>query len=79
MPWPSYGSLTPQDLDALIAALRTLPPISNATPGPNELSLVPYLWGKFRVLILQHDIPGSTFPGNAGTPGSGASWQTASR
>lgn len=79
MPWPSYGSLKPQDLDALIAALRALPPISNTIPGPRELSLVPYLWGKFEVLILGRDIPGVTYPGNAGSPGSGASWQTAAR
>ena len=79
MPWPSYGSLKPQDLDALIAALRALPPISNAIPRPNELSLVPYLWGKFQVLILGRDIPGVSYPGNAGTPGSGTSWQTAAR
>ena len=79
MPWPSYGSLKPQDLDALVAALRALPPISNAIPRPKELSLVPYLWGKFQVLILERDIPGVTYPGNAGTPGSGTSWQTAAR
>jgi len=79
MPWPSYGSLKAEDLDALIAALRALPPISNATPGPKELSLVPYLWGKFQVLILGRNIPGVSFAGNAGTHGSGTSWQTAAR
>jgi mono/diheme cytochrome c family protein len=79
MPWPTFGSLKAGDLDALIAALRTLPPISNAIPRPTELSLVPYLWGKFQVLILERDIPGSTYPGNAGTPGGGTSWQSAAR
>ena len=75
MPWASYGSLKPQDLNALVAGLRSLPPISNAIPAPKELSLVPYLWGKFQVLILKRDIPGTEYPGNAGKPG-GKSWQT---
>jgi len=79
MPWPSYGSLKPHDLDALIAALRVVPPISNVIPRPRELSLVPYLWGKFQVLMLARDIPGVTYPGNAGTPGGGSSWQTTAR
>jgi cytochrome c oxidase cbb3-type subunit 2 len=79
MPWPAYGNLKPHDLDALIAALRALPPISNAIPEPTELSLAPYLWGKFQVLILGRDIPGGSYPGNTGTPGSGTSWQTSAR
>jgi mono/diheme cytochrome c family protein len=76
MPWPSYGNLTAQDQDAIVAALRTIPPVSNAIPGPRDLSLIPYLWGKFQVLILNRDIPGRTYPGNAGTAGGGRSWQT---
>ena len=79
MPWPSFGSLKAHDVDALVAALRTLPPVSNGIPGPTELSLVPYLWGKFQVLILERDIPGFTYPGNAGAPGGGPSWQSARR
>ena len=76
MPWPSYGSLKPEDLDALIAGLRSLPPVSNAIPAPKEPSLIPYLWGKFQILILKRDIPSTDYPGNAGTPGGGRSWQT---
>lgn len=76
MPWTAYANLTPSDLDALVAGLRSLAPISNAIPGPRNLSLVPYLWGKFQVLILKRDIPGTTYPGNAGTPGGVTSWQT---
>ena len=57
MPWPAYGNLKPEDLDALIAGLRSLPPVSNAIPAPKEPSLIPYLWGKFQFLILKRDIP----------------------
>lgn len=76
MPWPSYANLTPQDLDALVAGLRALAPIVNAIPAPRDLTLGPYLWGKFQVLILQRDIPGKTYPGNAGLGGIPTSWQT---
>jgi mono/diheme cytochrome c family protein len=76
MPWPSYGSLKPEDLDALVAGLRSLPPVSNAIPAPREPWLVPYLWGKFQFLILKRDIPSTDYPGNAGTPGGARSWQT---
>ena len=31
------------------------------------------------VLILKRDIPGPAYPGNAGTSGSGRSWQTAAK
>lgn len=76
MPWPMYGNLKPEDLDALIAGLRALRPVANAIPGPRELTLIPYLWGKFQVLILKRDIPAGAYPGNAGTAGTGKSWQT---
>ena len=76
MPWPAYGNLKPEDLDALIAALRSLPPVSNAIPAPKEPTLIPYLWGKFQFLILKRDIPSTDYPGNAGTPGGARSWQT---
>ena len=79
MPWTSYGSLKPADLDAIVVALRALPPVSNAIPSPDEFSFVPYLWGKFQLLILHRDLPGATYPGNAGTPGRGRSWQTVAR
>jgi mono/diheme cytochrome c family protein len=79
MPWPAYGSLKPEDLDALIAALRSLPPVSNAIPAPKEPGLIPYLWGKFQFLILKRDIPSTDYPGNAGTPGGASSWQTRAR
>jgi len=76
MPWPAYGNLKPEDLDALIAGLRSLAPVSNAIPAPKEPSLIPYLWGKFQFLVLKRDIPSTDYPGNAGTPGGPRSWQT---
>jgi hypothetical protein len=35
MPWMAYGKLTDDDLKALLAALRAIPPINNAAP-PSE-------------------------------------------
>lgn len=34
MPWPALANLTQQDMDALIAFLKSLPPVKNKTPGP---------------------------------------------
>jgi mono/diheme cytochrome c family protein len=34
MPWPSYSALTDADVTALVAHLRTLPPISRRVPPP---------------------------------------------
>jgi hypothetical protein len=34
MPWPSYGQLTDDDLKAIYAFLRTLPPVKNRIPDP---------------------------------------------
>ncbi|MBD0285254.1 MAG: cytochrome c [Bacteroidota bacterium] len=34
MPWPSFGKLTDDDLKAIFAYLRSLPPISNRVPAP---------------------------------------------
>jgi mono/diheme cytochrome c family protein len=34
MPWRSFAKMTKADIAALVAYLRTLPPISNKVPGP---------------------------------------------
>jgi mono/diheme cytochrome c family protein len=34
MPWPMYREMTDEDLKAVFAYLRTLPPIQNAVPDP---------------------------------------------
>jgi mono/diheme cytochrome c family protein len=69
MPWPSYASLSASDLNAIVAYLRTIPPISNQVPAPRRPNIVSYLWGKFQLLILKKDMPLVTYPGNAGSAG----------
>jgi mono/diheme cytochrome c family protein len=68
MPWPNFANLKPQDLNALIAFLRSLPPVSNRIPAPRSPNIVTYLTGKFRMLVLHKDPPLYAYPGNAGTP-----------
>ena len=34
MPWHSFAKMTKADVAALVAYLRTLPPVSNKVPGP---------------------------------------------
>ena len=36
MPWPVYGQMTDEDLGAIYAYLRQIPPIRNAVPDPIE-------------------------------------------
>jgi cytochrome c oxidase cbb3-type subunit 2 len=69
MDWASFSSLKPQDLDALIAYLRTVPPVSNRIPSHRQPFLPVYLWGKFKLLMLGDDPPIDFFPGNAGSTG----------
>jgi mono/diheme cytochrome c family protein len=69
MPWANYANLKANDLDALIAFLRSLPPVSNRIPAPRSRNIVSYLVGKFRMLILHRDPPIYTYPGNAGEGG----------
>jgi mono/diheme cytochrome c family protein len=69
MPWASYASMTASDLSAVVAYLRTIPPISNRIPAPRRPNLVSYLWGKFELLILKRDMPLVVYPGNAGSAG----------
>jgi hypothetical protein len=76
MPWPSYGSLKPADIDAIVAGLRSLPAVSNSIPAPANPNILSFFWGKFRMLIVQADQPGPTYAGNAGTPNAGKSWQS---
>lgn len=67
MSWPAYALLKTEDLDAIVAYLRTLPPVYNKIPAPESPGLFSYLWGKFQVLILKKDLPLRVYPGNAGT------------
>jgi len=34
MPWPSYGQLSDEDLGAIFAYLKSLPPVHNRVPAP---------------------------------------------
>jgi cytochrome c oxidase cbb3-type subunit 2 len=67
MPWPAFASMKPDDLNAIVAYLRTIPPVYNKIPDPQSPNIFSYLWGKFQALILKKDIPLHVFPGNAGT------------
>jgi mono/diheme cytochrome c family protein len=69
MDWSAFSALTPEDLNAMIAYLRTIPPVSNTVPEMTRPFLPLYLWGKFKLLILQEDPPVVIFPGNVGTKG----------
>jgi cbb3-type cytochrome c oxidase subunit III len=70
MDYPSFSTMTPDDLSAVVAYLRTVPAVSNKVPPPSRPILPVYLWGKFRMLILGSDPPMVFFPGNAGTKGA---------
>ena len=59
----------PSDIDAIVAYLRTVPPVSNRVPQPRFKFFPSYMWGKFKLLILGDDPPIAIFPGNAGAPG----------
>jgi cbb3-type cytochrome c oxidase subunit III len=69
MDWASYSTMKAEDLSAIVAYLRTVPPVSNKVPRPTRTFLPVYLWGKFKMLFLGNDPPMVFFPGNAGTKG----------
>lgn len=71
MPWPALAKLKPADLAAILAYLRTIPPVQNEIPKPKALSFFPYMWGKFKMLVLKEDFPANIFPGNAGVAKGG--------
>ncbi len=46
MPWPALSHLTPDDAQAIVAYLQSLPPVNNAVPGPftaGETPTTPYV------------------------------------
>jgi mono/diheme cytochrome c family protein len=69
MDYGSYSTMKPSDLDAIVAYLRTVPPVSNKVPPPKYKFVLSYLWGKFNMLILGGDPPLMIFTGNAGASG----------
>lgn len=74
MPWPAFASLKEDDLNAIVAYLRTLPPVYNKIPEPKSPNVFSYLWGKFQALVLKKSLPLHVYPGNAGSrPGKAIS------
>lgn len=69
MDYGSFSNLQQSDLDAIVAYLRTVPPVSNKVPAPKYKFLPAYLWGKFKLLILGDDPPIVILPGNVGAKG----------
>jgi hypothetical protein len=66
MDWPSFATMKPSDLDAIVAYLRTVPPVRNKVPRLTRTVLPVYLWEKFRLLILGNDPTSYFYSGNAG-------------
>jgi len=71
MDWPSFSTLKDDDLNAIVAYLRTVPPVKNRVPRPSRTFLPFYLWGKFKMLILGADPPITFYAGNVGSAGAG--------
>jgi hypothetical protein len=67
MPWPHYALLKPEDLNAVVGYLRTIPPISNAIPPPRRPGIAAYLLGKLKVRLLHQEQPEYLYAGNAGS------------
>ena len=67
MDWASYSTMSDADQNAIIAYLRSIPPIYNRIPSPQRSLLPVHLWGKFRVLVLGADLPSFLYAGNAGS------------
>ncbi len=66
MPWTSLAEFTPDDLNAIVAYLRTIPPIQNAIPDRQPLGFLTYLSEKFKMLILKKELIGYVYAGNFG-------------
>jgi cytochrome c oxidase cbb3-type subunit 2 len=69
MGWPSFAHLTPADQNAVVAFLRTIPPVRNQIPPPTRPGLVTYLTSKFQLLMRGRDFPIVLLAGNAGSAG----------
>jgi mono/diheme cytochrome c family protein len=66
MDWPSFSTMKPSDIDAVVAYLRTVPPVRNKVPRLTRTVLPLYLWNKFEMLILGRDLQSYFYAGNAG-------------
>ena len=71
MDWPSFSTMKESDLNAIVAYLRTVPPVRNKVPRPTRTLLPVFLWGKFKMLILGEDVPSYIYGGNTGIVAGG--------
>jgi hypothetical protein len=71
MPYTARANMSPEDLDALVAYLRSLPPVYNKIPEHEPPGPLTYLWGKFKMLILHEEMTITFHSGNAGATGAG--------
>ena len=69
MDWPSFSTMKESDLNAVVAYLRTVPPVRNTVPRLTRTFLPVYPWNKFEMLILGRDLPSYFYAGNAGATG----------
>ncbi|MDO8837080.1 MAG: c-type cytochrome, partial [Vicinamibacterales bacterium] len=67
MGWTAWAHLTSEDQRAIVAYLRTIPPVTNRIPPRAAPGVFAYLSDKFRMLILGADDPTLFYSGNAGT------------
>jgi mono/diheme cytochrome c family protein len=67
MDWPSFALMSDGDVNAIVAYLRTVPPVQNKVPKPQWSWLPMHLLGKFRILILGASLPDNVWAGNAGS------------
>jgi len=44
MPWPAFANLTPADVDAVVAFLKSLPPVKHEVPGPFSANQEPSIF-----------------------------------
>jgi mono/diheme cytochrome c family protein len=66
MDWASFSTMNDDDLSAIVAYLRTVPPVHNQVPKPRRRFLPLFLAGKFKMLFLGGDPPMTFYAGNAG-------------
>ena len=61
MPWSHYANLTPSDVRAIVAYLKTLPPVRNKVPGPFAADQKP-------TTLTWTITPPENAPGNGSSP-----------
>lgn len=71
MGWSAWAHLTSDDQQAIVAFLRTIPPVRNRIPPRTTPGFFTYLRDKFGMLILGVDKPMVIYSGNAGALSEG--------